>query len=159
MAEQIFREKSLKRISSPEELQDYIKVANPGIWLLLIGVIVLFIGIFVWSEIGTIDSKVTSLGIVKNNNIDVYISENNISKVDVGTIIIIDDKEYTLSSISKEPIKISKDEIDEYKLHLGNLNDGDWVYIGETNIEFKNGVYPVEVVLERINPFSLLFSE
>ena len=35
MSDQIFRKKSLDRISSPEQLNDYIRVANPGIWMIL----------------------------------------------------------------------------------------------------------------------------
>lgn len=37
MSDQIFRKKSLDRISSPEQLNDYIRVANPGIWMILGG--------------------------------------------------------------------------------------------------------------------------
>ncbi len=44
----IFREKSMERVSSPEQLNDYIKVTNPGIWLTLAAVIVLLIGFIVW---------------------------------------------------------------------------------------------------------------
>ena len=39
MSDQIFRKKSLDRISSPEQLNDYIRVANPGIWMILAAVI------------------------------------------------------------------------------------------------------------------------
>ena len=40
MAEQpIFREKSLKRITSPEELSDYLRVTSPSVWLVLAAVI------------------------------------------------------------------------------------------------------------------------
>ena len=35
MSDQIFRKKSLDRISSPEQLNDYIRMANPGIWMIL----------------------------------------------------------------------------------------------------------------------------
>ena len=41
MDNQIFREKSIKRISSPEELNKYLRVTNPGIWAVLLAVIVL----------------------------------------------------------------------------------------------------------------------
>ena len=41
MSDQIFRKKSLDRISSPEQLNDYIRVANPGIWMILAAVIIL----------------------------------------------------------------------------------------------------------------------
>ena len=33
MNREIFREKSLERVESPEQLNDYIRVASPGVWL------------------------------------------------------------------------------------------------------------------------------
>ena len=39
----IFREKSIERVSSPEKLDDYIKVVSPGIWILLAAIIVLLL--------------------------------------------------------------------------------------------------------------------
>ena len=44
MSDQIFRKKSLDRISSPEQLNDYLRVANPGIWMSLAAVIILISG-------------------------------------------------------------------------------------------------------------------
>ena len=34
----IFRKKSLERISSPEQLNDYIKVSNPSVWIIIIAI-------------------------------------------------------------------------------------------------------------------------
>ena len=42
----IFRKKTLDRISSPEQLTDYLRVTNPGIWLVLATVVLLLAGIF-----------------------------------------------------------------------------------------------------------------
>ena len=50
----LFREKSLERISSPEQLDDYIRVVSPAIWLLLIGVVLLLAGVLVWASVGSI---------------------------------------------------------------------------------------------------------
>ena len=38
----LFREKNLNKISSPEQLDDYIRVAGPGAWLLLAGLLLGF---------------------------------------------------------------------------------------------------------------------
>ena len=43
MNEQLFRKKSVERVSSPEQLNDYIRVANPSLWLVLGAVIVLLV--------------------------------------------------------------------------------------------------------------------
>ncbi len=40
MQEKLFREK----VKSPENLDDYIRISNPGVWLLLVSAIVLLIG-------------------------------------------------------------------------------------------------------------------
>ena len=45
----LFRKETMDRISSPEDLTDYLKVTNPGIWVVLVAVIVLLGGIFAWS--------------------------------------------------------------------------------------------------------------
>lgn len=37
----LFRKETMDRISSPEDLTDYLKVTNPGIWIVLAAVIVL----------------------------------------------------------------------------------------------------------------------
>ena len=48
MSDQIFRKKSLDRISSPEQLNDYIRVANPGIWMIRAAVIIVLGGVCGW---------------------------------------------------------------------------------------------------------------
>ena len=56
MKNQLFREKSMERVSSPEQLNDYIRVANPSVWLALAVVVFLLIGICVWGIFGKLDT-------------------------------------------------------------------------------------------------------
>ncbi len=55
MADQLFREKSLERVSSPEEMNDYIRVTTPSIWIILLAAVILMLGILVWAVFGRID--------------------------------------------------------------------------------------------------------
>ena len=57
MDESIYRKKSMDRITSPEELGDYLHVTNPGIWVILTAVIILMLGVFVWACTGTLETK------------------------------------------------------------------------------------------------------
>ena len=52
--ESIFRQKSIDRISSPEQLHDYIKVSSPGAWLVLVAIIIFLVGALVWAVNGSI---------------------------------------------------------------------------------------------------------
>ena len=51
----LFREKSMERIHSPEELSDYIRVATPSVWLVLLATTILLAGMLAWSILGTVD--------------------------------------------------------------------------------------------------------
>lgn len=53
----IFRKKSLDRVTSPEQLNDYIKVTTPSVWLILIATLILIVGVVVWAVFGRIQVK------------------------------------------------------------------------------------------------------
>ncbi len=55
MSESLFRKKSIDRISSPEQLNDYIRVSTPPLWLALIATLLLLIGALAWGVFGTMD--------------------------------------------------------------------------------------------------------
>ncbi len=61
-SKQIFREKSLERVSSPEQLDDYIKVTTPSVWIILAATIVLLAGMIIWGVFGKIEIN-TSNGV------------------------------------------------------------------------------------------------
>ena len=48
----IFRQKSIDRVSSPEKLDDYIRVTKPSVWMTLAAVVVLLVGTIVWGIFG-----------------------------------------------------------------------------------------------------------
>ena len=50
---ELFREKSLEKIASPEHIDEYIKVTTPSVWIVLIALIVLLAGILFWCIFGT----------------------------------------------------------------------------------------------------------
>ncbi len=50
----IFRKKSMDRVSSPEALNDYIRVTTPSVWIVLIALVVLLLGMLAWSILGRV---------------------------------------------------------------------------------------------------------
>lgn len=68
MNNKLFREKSLKRISSPDQLNDYIKVSNPSVWLIISAICILLISLFVWSIRGNVTTSVNSVGVFLDND-------------------------------------------------------------------------------------------
>ena len=56
MSNSLFRKKNLDRVSSPEQLGDFLHVTSPSIWIVLVAVIVLLAGLFVWSSVTAVES-------------------------------------------------------------------------------------------------------
>ena len=48
----IFRQKSIDKVSSPEKLDDYIRVTTPSVWLTLGAMIILLTGALIWATCG-----------------------------------------------------------------------------------------------------------
>jgi hypothetical protein len=71
----LFRKETMDRISSPEDLTDYLKVTNPGIWIVLVAVIVLLAGIFSWACVGTLETTSKAAIVVKDHNAVVVLVE------------------------------------------------------------------------------------
>ena len=48
-----------RRISSPEQLDDYLKVTSPKVWVLLVAIALLLAGLLLWGGFTTIESYAT----------------------------------------------------------------------------------------------------
>ena len=55
MKNSIFREKNLKQVSSPEQLNNYIRVSTPAVWLVLTAIVLLLIGVTLWGYVGRLE--------------------------------------------------------------------------------------------------------
>ena len=53
----LFRKKSLERLEAPEELNDYIRVTTPSVWMVLLAAFILVAGMLVWSIFGTVSME------------------------------------------------------------------------------------------------------
>ena len=56
----IFRKKSLERISTPDDIDDYIKTTTPGVWMILVAILLILFGTLIWSVFGQITVETVS---------------------------------------------------------------------------------------------------
>lgn len=96
----LFRKKALDRISSPEQLNDYLRVTNPGIWAVLIAVILFLAGVFVWACTGTLETKTPATAVVQNKTALVVVSGG--SNIEEGMALRIREGEYTVGEVSED---------------------------------------------------------
>ena len=158
MSKQLFRRESIDRITSPEQMNDYIRVSNPSVWMILGAIIALLIGVCVWGIFGHIDTTMKTGGICEDGQLVLYIGENDFDKLGESTVAMVDGKELALSEISASPIKLDT-SYDPYLVHLTGLSEGDWVYAVRFDAaDVKDGIYSAQVITERINPIDFVLN-
>lgn len=69
----IFGEDGLTRIESPEQMNAYIKIARPGIWMVLAALLVLMVSAVVWAVTGSLPETMEFRGrTLKNGEVRCY---------------------------------------------------------------------------------------
>ena len=157
MNDQIFRKKSVDKMSSPEQLNDYIKVTNPGVWMVLAAIVILLIGVCVWGVFGKLETKLTVAAESHGGQTILYVKESDISSVKKEMQVFVDGGSYTVTSVSASPVTVTE-EIGEYARHTGDLALGEWVYIVQTDGTLADGVYPAQIVTDSVSPFYFVFN-
>lgn len=157
MENQLFREKSMERVSSPEQLHDYIRVSNPGVWVILLAVIVLLTGVCVWGIFGHLDTALTCVCIANGGKSVVYIREAQIASVKEGMYVTVNDQTYGIREIGTVPVSVDE-TFSEYALHTGGLETGEWVYEVKLDAVLPEGVYASNIIIESVKPMSFVIN-
>jgi hypothetical protein len=89
MNKTLFRQASLDRISSPEQLDAYIKVSNPGIWLILAALGALLIAVLIWSLTGSLTTRISAQGVMKDGQAVCYLRPEDAAKVKAGQAVTV----------------------------------------------------------------------
>ena len=129
----VFRKKTLERISSPEQLTDYLRVTNPGIWVVLAAVILLLAGIFAWAMVGILETKADVKVIVESNMAQIITIGSE--PLEEGMALYISGREYRITSSAS----------DEYGRS-----------VGMSHVDLPDGTYSGTVVTEMVHPISFL---
>lgn len=136
MENKIFRKKTLERISSPEQLTDYLRVTNPGVWVVLTIVVLLFAGFFAWTAVGTLTTYVDCKAVVTDGTADIVITgKDEDATINTGMTAHIATTDYVISSV----------DMDEY----GRA-------VAHTKVDLADGKYDARVIVEQIHPITLL---
>ena len=134
----VFRKKSMERIQSPEQLNDYLRVTNPTVWVLLAAVVVLLAGMLIWGSFTYIGSFVDGTGSVENGVMTIYFEDETIAKnVEAGMTVTVGDAKAIISSV-------------------GYGADGHLFAVADTGL--ADGTYQVRIGYKQTQIMKLLFN-
>ncbi len=113
MSESLFRKASLDSISSPEQLNDYIKVSTPSVWIVLAALIILVVAVLVWGFTGSLPTTVNAPCAVLDGGITCFLTTEDTARVQVGQTAWItgsglSEQEGSVVSISAIPVSAAE---------------------------------------------------
>ena len=129
----LFREKTLQRISSPEKLTEYLRVTNPGIWIVLGAIILLLGGLLVWATIGTLETKASAKVIVEDHV--AMVVTDGAAKLNDGMPLRILSGDYIIAATTED--------------YYGRV-------YGITEVPLPDGSYDGTVIVEQVRPIDFL---
>lgn len=153
----VFRKKSLDRVSSPEQLNEYIRVSNPGVWMILAAIVILLVGVCVWGVLGRLETTLSVAAVSADGKTVLYVPEDSIDQVAEGMTVRVGDKEYTVTAITSAPVAVD-DGFSDYALHVGGLQQGQWVYAVTISGALPDGVCSAQIVIESVAPMSFVLN-
>ena len=142
MEKQVFREKSVERIASPEQLQDYMRVTTPGTWMVLAAVILLLAGLIISSALVNVESTIPGQATVEEDGLllQIELPLSQKSLVSPGMVVRVADREAKVDMIFQAENALQV---------LAELpEDGE---------KLAPGTHDVEIVTETVTPISFLF--
>ena len=157
MNDTIFRKKSVEKMSSPEQLNDYIKVTNPGVWMVLASIVVLLIGVCVWGIFGKLETKLTVAAESRGGQTVLYVKESDVASVKENMRVTVGDSACIVTKVAASPVAVTE-EIGEYARYTGNLALGEWVYTVQTDGVLADGAYAAQIVTDSVSPLYFVFN-
>ena len=131
----VFRRKTMERISSPEQLTDYLRVTNPGIWVVLAAVMLLLAGLLTWSAMGSMETRV--FVVVEVEDHIAQIAATGAEDLQLGMSLRVAGQDLTIVSVEED--KFGRQ-------------------IGTTEVNLPDGSYDGTVVTEETRPIDYLLS-
>ena len=134
----LYRKESMERIRSPEQLNDYIHVTNPSVWVVLAAVIILLAGMLVWGSTASLESYASGSAQVKNGAMIVMFDDaQRAANVEAGMSVTVGDTSSVIESV-------------------GYTDAGGVFATADTDL--ADGFYPAKVVYRQTQVMKLLFN-
>ena len=146
----VFRKEALARISSPEQMEDYMQVASPRLWMILSAIIALLIGFVIFASTATMENVLTVQAEVATDTLEdgtkysliVFdIPQGMDDVLKIGMPLRIGDKEGQIAVF--------------YRTTEDNKAGG---VLNDLSVLLLEGSYDVEVVTEKTTPISFLLN-
>ena len=159
----LFTKKAEDKLRSPDDLDEYVRVTNPSVWVVLGACVVLLLGLFAWGFFGTAETNVAVAGTYVNGEVVCFLPTDKVSSIHEGDIANVGGEQMQVASISAVPVSsIEARQIVGGDYLVSTLVGDNWTYV----VRFTSDDAPnlaegipiaINITTDRIAPISLIF--
>lgn len=158
----IFTQKATDKLRSPDDLDEYVRVTNPSVWIVMAACAALVIGLLAWGFLGTVETNVSTMGTFTKGEVVCFLSADEVRNIHEGDDANVGGELMKVVSVGAVPIsRAEADKIVEGDYLKNALITSDWTYVVRIDgdeADFDEGIpLPVAITTERIPPISLIF--
>ena len=163
MADQpnIFNKRATEKLRNPDDLDKYVRITHPSVWMVLGACAILIVGLLAWGVFGAVTTSVSGMGVVVNGEAVCYLGAEDATKVDEGDAAVVDGVQMKVAAVSAVPM--SREEVGrelQSDYLLSALMSSDWAYKvvfeGDTSDMTQDVPVDMSITVERIAPISLI---
>ena len=157
----IFNQKAAKKLRSPDDLDNYVRVTNPSVWVVLGACAALLIGLLAWGIFGAVTTSVSATGTSTKGGVVCLLGAEDVANVDVGDEASVGGVLCRVVEVADVPL--SRDEARDLlgsDYLVDSLIQENWAYRVDFDADpqsFAAGVpLNVNITVERVAPISLI---
>lgn len=153
----LFREQNLQRVNNPDALDDYIHIANPGVWMVLVIILLLLGAAVIWGLFGTVTVTTPGYLVVERGATTLWLPEEQALSTAPGSRVEAADTEGMVVSAAGAPEPVTEvmaSVAEDGEIDVSRF--GQWVCPLAASVNLPTGQYPATVVLQTYSPLELL---
>ena len=159
----IFNEQARNRLQSPDDLDRYVRVTSPSVWVVLGAVLALVLGLLAWGIFGSVTTSISAKAVNITDATICLLDADQAAKVSVGDEVYVDGQTTTVASIT--PIPYSRSELSDLLAAdylLETVMPGNWAYVVffEDELDTPHDIpLTVSITTDRVAPISLILGQ
>lgn len=157
----IFRKSAMEKISSPDQITDYIRVVSPSVWLIFLAVTALLIAVVCWGAFGLVESRIAADVFVDYDSMGYsYIPEDEVQYLREGTDVLVAGNTYQVYMITDE-VQTCQEFIAEnfgegYVIEGFDLPPETMLRMVLIPTDLHEGMYKATIIAEKLRPLSFI---
>ena len=156
--------KVLDRLQSPDDLDYYLRMTTPGIWISIVACAAIILGIGAWALFGSVSDHITLQGVAAMDGIVCFVDNDTALRIKEGDFAYVDGVPESVTRVEEWAYDVGKHAeagLTDLEIHqlAGDLEMVHPITISDSRkLKFKTSV-KVIITVDQKTPIAMIFGK